>query len=1823
MSHVLYGYSDDFICNIDPAVRIFLSSTFTDTGNERDCILIKVLPKLRNIFRSKFNVDLRILDFRWGIRDEMTNDHLTEDICCKEIEKCKSESISTYFVTLYDQKYGYCPCPRLIPLSEFDSILNCLCADNISIIREFYVLDENCIPPCYTLKAVSAIAVNYWAIGEEGESSRQKYWDSYKFLQSALREGVMKAKEIPEARKMQYFQSITEKEIRTALDGCQDTENESKVLWFRRNLSGVNETFKDRKLYGSFVEVIEEISDDALFKRDPESFGKLQIVHDYLTNNKKVKCLDIAQEIFVEDLQSDSMICKEKYLEEFCLSFYDNLLLESEKSYLKREKLVADIKYDDLMIKVLKEANLHLILKNSSNLPIIPDFCQSIINIRPTNLYSEGPYPSAVPVPSSTISRISMSHLESMSPEDQVKLTVLTGDSGCGLSTICAAIAENFVPQYRDDKTNILIFRVCGKTPDSYDIVSLIRSLTLQILLIFGKCGKHIQHSNEYDLLLREWLSALDIFFLSKTENIIQKAVVIDGIEKLKVDEYLLSGDWIPKSTQSPGLGSFIITMANTSKLDRLKSKLEKFSVLVPNMSSTEIICALQFQLRYRFNRRLSPSQLEKLTEKLSTKVKRPVSFAYYLSLITSQWQSDFDCTESLSKLDPSDIPSIEPLARGIFEELTRTHGLLAKTAFRCLSCSRFGLTDDEVCELLSDHEEVLRDVQQYHKIPHNKIPPLLWIRLRQSMPFILSLVPYCGGALSSWSNGDFSVVARSIFLQDLLARLSTHRHLIHLFESLETLKWVGARKRYLEELPWQLLQCIEICEQVEVSCEELLKLQKFLERPDNFEDLLQSYPDDLRMYWGLITRRSGDMKSTMMSLGNSLDSNSDGLLYLATNYLEQTDYSSCKAILTKIVGSTSVDPIKVIKAHRLYALLEMRCMNFTASLYQLDSAEKLISLLPLEEQEQKEVVEAFCDCKLHRVHLYDVTKQPADTLLNELLSNKRFNMNPLKKSRLLMRLAHIRMHQLKVQDKIASMDTEVMNVYEEALELARQYHDFNLVVDIESKKLLARSICGLTASVADYDKLINLCDETKNFYFKLWAMHDKALLTSKSADDSASTLHQKNEHTQGFIDTIRCALIHGESASSRVIESARTIMADLVIGYFENVPSLNRFSENSVRIGVIQSPKSGKKPSWHILESIPATRNGCPSVDFTENQEFLHNLMNAATLNSTDTYSKFVKSRDSDDDAKLRSVLELVMPVHGCTIGVLMKILKSGELLSQHQSSFIRNTESEISKTISAIAKSDSCANFLRDRWPQDFEKFYNITINKSELQQQYQQEKQISIAFEATLLAIVGKLRFIRHPDAGEYEISRITHALTISRIFLGETLFENNLNELVEKIKNEEGFRDLTFDYGYAFYVQENKSQGSLFLNSGQSDTIYGILGPNAHFGGVSIIFNHMLLSHPATRLMSPGEMTLQSGRYKVTHPFYDAEIDEKYEITQRYIPEVEDSNTDPSSLPKNSHLELLSKFTLNASCRDWASVAARVIGASGRLKIEKLKNPSNSVDVIDEVSIQDVIDLYMTHDCLLQKELNIEAHLPSVIPLELINHILISVDKCSPAMLKTIKAQLADLNLISRTRFFANDEQRAKWMQVYQSCDPSILSRVDSMRPMESTLSSLRYAVSDLSKPTFETPVNDADIFGPEMKMFWTYIKDGSTFYDTVTGLNISDNGRGCTTSVTTYNRITQTTYKYHHIESVSRESAFHSSQTWAIKFREELLTWSTLKSECQLSIPEVDLLSLAPQWPDFVSKYVANTESDSIFCKDDKGESFNREESSTFSKYEYI
>ena len=64
---------------------------------ERNVLATHAFPKLKAICANN-DLDFKVMDMRWGVTDDATNEHITEELCLQEIAKCQRLSLGPHFI---------------------------------------------------------------------------------------------------------------------------------------------------------------------------------------------------------------------------------------------------------------------------------------------------------------------------------------------------------------------------------------------------------------------------------------------------------------------------------------------------------------------------------------------------------------------------------------------------------------------------------------------------------------------------------------------------------------------------------------------------------------------------------------------------------------------------------------------------------------------------------------------------------------------------------------------------------------------------------------------------------------------------------------------------------------------------------------------------------------------------------------------------------------------------------------------------------------------------------------------------------------------------------------------------------------------------------------------------------------------------------------------------------------------------------------------------------------------------------------------------------------------------------------------------------------------------------------------------------------------------------------------------------------------------------------------------------------------------------------------------------------------------------------------
>src|SRR5438552_4042675 len=101
--HPINSSSDNPMPQTQSELRIFISSTFQDLQEEREYLVKKVFPEIRQLCRER-GVKFTEIDLRWGLTEEEATQGKVIRTCLEEIDRCRP-----YFIGIIGSRYGWTP----------------------------------------------------------------------------------------------------------------------------------------------------------------------------------------------------------------------------------------------------------------------------------------------------------------------------------------------------------------------------------------------------------------------------------------------------------------------------------------------------------------------------------------------------------------------------------------------------------------------------------------------------------------------------------------------------------------------------------------------------------------------------------------------------------------------------------------------------------------------------------------------------------------------------------------------------------------------------------------------------------------------------------------------------------------------------------------------------------------------------------------------------------------------------------------------------------------------------------------------------------------------------------------------------------------------------------------------------------------------------------------------------------------------------------------------------------------------------------------------------------------------------------------------------------------------------------------------------------------------------------------------------------------------------------------------------------------------------------------------------------------------------------
>ncbi|CAB3255055.1 unnamed protein product [Arctia plantaginis] len=380
---------------------------------------------------------------RWGVRDEATDDHMTTELCMREIKNCQRLSMGPNFVVFLGQKYGYRPIPTYVLSSELQMLREELVAGGVDVILldTWYKKDSNAVPPVSVLQPISSILINFnnKRVPKLQAEDQAVWWDTLSKMQKLFRKASLQlfnAGKIDKDTMHNYFMSVTEREVINGILNVKNTK--SHCLAYVRYINNIN--LQNLKKASNFVDIINRSLDAEASKlladlRDVRLTEKIET-----TNFQKYTVEWIGR----EGLDPES---HGEYLNHFISHFYKNIIKLVDRAMRKEDSSAQG----QIVTEILQ--HLHA--------------CNNSVKV----FHGRAP---------------DLNFIENYMKNNSDKPLVLYGEGGCGKTSLLSKSAAMSLNIWFADVRPTNIIRFLGTTPDSSALTPTLISICQQISYNFA-----------------------------------------------------------------------------------------------------------------------------------------------------------------------------------------------------------------------------------------------------------------------------------------------------------------------------------------------------------------------------------------------------------------------------------------------------------------------------------------------------------------------------------------------------------------------------------------------------------------------------------------------------------------------------------------------------------------------------------------------------------------------------------------------------------------------------------------------------------------------------------------------------------------------------------------------------------------------------------------------------------------------------------------------------------------------------------------------------------------------------------------------------------------------------------------------------------------------------------------------------------------------------------------------------------------------------------------------------------------------------------------
>ncbi|KAM3619409.1 uncharacterized protein V6R79_007732 [Siganus canaliculatus] len=670
-------------------------------SSERKALLERAFPEVLAFCRSQGLV-FEVVDLRWGIRNITSGDHEACDIFLQEIRSCQRISAGPAFIALLGNRYGHRALPRLIPEKPFEALLSKLSRnpEGIKRLNQWYLKDNNAVPPAYVLQPITAHFPHYCDLRPENVPQRDDNVLSWRFTETQLLQLLRSAATDAEAdgditaeQKQQFYTSVTEQEFE---HGLQKNSSDQSALLFVREIPRQKVRDGPKRL----AKYMDLTADGML---DAEAQGLLTGLKSRLyASSQKILNLHCVE------LSKGSIDPKRKehaqYLDSVCEQFVSQMKARigaagDSSVDGRRRRIWGSIEEEKEGISdwVVEEVGRHAAISSA--------LCRGICG-------REG-----------LLGKLCCAMWESTNVQHSP--LVVHGGAGMGKTALLCKLAQE-MRSVLEVGAVVVIRLLSARHPERLDVDHVLRSVCLQISLACGLAPPLPLTTSSHLELLR--------FFRNILTEVSQRGstllIILDALDQLSDQHHAHKLRWLPSSIP-PNIHLVVSMDTNSEAFANMRLKLETLGSFfeVDRLSRDEGKQIMESYLR-TCQRVVTPEQSDAALQSFEA-TGCPLQLKLILSA-AKRWASFTPLERLCLGTNTQEVMS------QLFIMLEEKHGKeLVGGAMRYITLAREGLLEAELRDVMSLDDDVISEVYR-HSLPPTpsliRLPPFLWARLKRDM---------------------------------------------------------------------------------------------------------------------------------------------------------------------------------------------------------------------------------------------------------------------------------------------------------------------------------------------------------------------------------------------------------------------------------------------------------------------------------------------------------------------------------------------------------------------------------------------------------------------------------------------------------------------------------------------------------------------------------------------------------------------------------------------------------------------------------------------------------------------------------------------------------------------------------------------------------------------------------------------------------------------------------------------------------------------------------------------------------------------------------